>query len=312
VQYGTHMKRLAGLAVVAVLALAGTVAASVRAQDLPPDLAFVSDRDGDQEIYTIRADGRGLRKLTDNRFADTNPAWSPGGDRIAFTSNRHGNEELYVMDADGRNVKRLTRNRVADFAPVWSPDGRRIAFVRRAAAAGGEVFVMNADGSGPARRISPRAVRDHGSYSPDWSGSAGNRIVFSSGALTPENAELYVVRPNGTGLQRLTFTRGDAETLGDDGFPAWSPSGRRIAFTSNRTNDNEIWIMAASGQGQRRLAGLPGRDDTHPTWSHDERRLAFSSRDARGRAAIYLVGLDGKGLRRLTAGDEPDWRRSAG
>jgi Tol biopolymer transport system component len=312
VQQRNRIGRLAGLAVVVVLAGLGALTTGAPAQDVPPELAFVSDRDGDGEIYTIRVDGRGLRKLTDNRFADTNPAWSPDGARIAFTSNRHGNEELYVMDSDGRNVKRLTRNRAADYSPAWSPDGRRIAFVRRAGASGGEVFVISADGTGPARRISPRAVRDHGSYSPDWSGSAGNLIVFSSAALTPENAELYVVRPDGTGLRRLTFTRGDAETLGDDGFPAWSPDGRRIAFTSNRTNDNEIWIMAASGQGQRRLAGLRGRDDLFPTWSQDGRRLAFSSRDGLGRAAVYLVGADGRGLRRLTAGDEPSWRRPAG
>ena len=307
-----HTKLLAGILAVGVLALAGAAAAGVRQAD-PPDIAFVSDRDGDPEIYTIRADGKGLRKLTDNRFGDYNPAWSPDGTRIAFASNRHGNEELYVMDADGRNVKRLTRNAASDLSPAWSPDGRRIAFVRRSAAGGGEIFVMNADGTGTPRRISPRAVRDHGSYSPDWSADAsGERIVFSSGALTPENAELYVVRPNGTGLKRLTFTKGDVETLGDDGFPAWSPDGRRIAFTSNRTQDNEIWVMRADGKGQRRLAGFAGRDDLFPTWSQDGGRLAFSSRDALGKSLIHLVGADGKGLKRLTAGDEPDWRRSAG
>jgi Tol biopolymer transport system component len=70
--------------------------------------------------------------------------------------------------------------------------------------------------------------------------------------------------------------------------------------------------MRADGKGQRRLAGLRGRDDLGPTWSFDERTIAFSSRDARGRSLIYLVGADGKNLRKLTTGDEPDWRRPAG
>jgi len=303
-----HTKRLAGLATVAVLAVAGTAAAGVRAVPVPPDLAFVSERDGDAEIYTIRADGTGLRKLTDNRSGDDTPAWSPDGTRIAFTSNRHGNEELYVMDADGRNGKRLTRHAANDVAPAWSPDGRRIAFTR-ISARGGEVLVMNADGSG-ARRISPSPVRGYGSYSPDWSGAG--LIAFSGSFATPENAEIYVVRPNGSGLKRLTFTKGDAHTLGDDGFPAWSPDGSRIAFTSNRTADGDIWIMRADGRGQRRLVGLRGRDEFGPTWSRDGASLAFTSYDAAQKGLIYLAGADGKGLRKLTAGFDPDWRRSAG
>jgi TolB protein len=309
-----HGKRLAGLAAILVLAFAGTAAAGVSKQQRnvpdPPDIAFVSDRDGDAEIYTIRADGTGLRKLTNNRFGDYAPAWAHDGVRIAFSSNRHGNEEIYVMDADGRNVKRLTRHPANDLSPVWSPDGRRIAFVR-VFEAGAAVMVMNADGTG-VRRVSPLPRRGYGSYSPDWSGATG-LIAFSSSYATPENPEIYVVRPNGTGLKRLTFTRGDAHTLGDDGFPAFSPDGRRIAFTSNRTDDNEIWLMRADGKGQRRLAGLPGRDDTGPTWSGDGQRIAFSSRGGTANTpSIYVVGADGKGLKRLTAGDDPAWRRTAG
>jgi Tol biopolymer transport system component len=302
-----HATRLAGLAVLVVLAFAGTAAAGVARQNAPdpPDLAFV--RSG--EIHTIRADGTGLRRLTSNRFGDYAPAWAPDGRRIAFSSDRHGNEEIYVMDADGRNVKRLTRHPANDLSPVWSPDGRRIAFVRLTGA-GASVMVMNADGSG-VRRLSPLPVRGYGSYSPDWSGAAG-LIAFSGSFATPENAEIYVVRPNGTGLKRLTFTKGDAHTLGDDGSPAFSPDGRRIAFTSNRTGDGEIWIMRSDGKGQRRLTGLRGRDDAAPTWSGDGTRIAFDSYDSAGRSLIYVVGADGKGMRRLVAGHSPAWRRPAG
>jgi TolB protein len=213
------------------------------------------------------------------------------------------------MDADGRGVKRLTRHSANDLTPAWSPDGRRIAFVRLFES-GPVVMVMNADGTG-LRRLSPQARRGYGSYSPDWSGAAG-LIAFSSAYATPENPEIYVVRPNGTGLKRLTFTRGDAEVLGDDGFPAFSPDGRRIAFTSNRSDDNEIWIMGSDGKRQRRLAGLPRRDDVGPTWSGDGKRIAFASQGGGGRSLIYLVRADGKGLKRLVAGDDPDWRRPAG
>jgi Tol biopolymer transport system component len=65
--------------------------------------------------------------------------------------------------------------------------------------------------------------------------------------------------------------------------------------------------MHADGRGQRRLAGLQGRDDDRPTFSPDGRWLAFASQGADGTSAVYVVRADGTGLRRLTAGTAPAW-----
>jgi TolB protein len=307
-----HRARTSYAALAAVwLALAGAAAAGVERGPVaggPAVLAFASDRDGDSELYLIRADGRGLRKLTSNRAGDYGPAWSPDGRRIAFASNRRGDDDVYVIGADGRGLKRLTRHPGHEFSPAWSPDGRWIAFVRLTRA-GATVLVMDADG-GAVTRLSPKPVRGYGSYSPDWSPD-GRLIVFSSSHATPENGELYAARPDGTGLRRLTDTKGGVHVLGDDGTPSFSPDGRRIAFGSNRTNDNELWLMNANGTRQHRLAGVPRADDGDPGWSADGSRLAFTSRTAGG-AWVYVVGADGTGLRRLTAGAEPAWRPEAG
>jgi Tol biopolymer transport system component len=83
-------------------------------------IAFVSERDGNPEIYSMNADGTDVVRLTVNAADEGEPAWSLGGSRIAFNSNRDGNWELYAMNVDGTNVTRLTNNVHIDSAPAWA------------------------------------------------------------------------------------------------------------------------------------------------------------------------------------------------
>ncbi len=71
-------------------------------------IAFMSERDGNPEIYLMDADGSNQTRLTDHPAADWSPSWSPDGKRIAFSSDRAGHHEIYVMNADGTGVLRLT------------------------------------------------------------------------------------------------------------------------------------------------------------------------------------------------------------
>lgn len=68
-------------------------------------IAFISNRDGNTEIYTIESDGSSLLNLTNNEATDYAAQWSPGGQSILFYSNREGNNEIYAMHADGSNVR---------------------------------------------------------------------------------------------------------------------------------------------------------------------------------------------------------------
>ena len=199
--------------------------------DAQAQIVFVSDRNGNNEIYVMDIDGKNSRNLTNNRDKDYSPSWSPDGERIAFSSRRDGNfrnkfgltDEIYVMDVDGGNQRRLTNNRGWDWYPSWSPDGERIAFAsdRRGDFVNFEIYVMDADGGNPRRLTENR----HEDSSPSWSPD-GKRITFNS--RRDGNLEIYVMDANGGNQQRLTNNNRQ-----DDFQPAWYTPAFAVALTGN-------------------------------------------------------------------------------
>ena len=302
------------LAAAALAAAVAAVTAKASAGAEPQLLVIASSRDGDSELFLMRESGQVVARLTRNRFADGSPRWSPDGKRIAFVSNRDGDDEIYVMNADGTGIRQLTRNAVRDETPAWSPDGRRVAFSRERAGDLLELWAMDADGRNARRLVRASRTVNEQAYSPAWSPD-GRTIVFSSNRPGDGNPELYRVRPDGTGLKRLTRTVGDTETLGDDTMPSFSPDGRTVVFTSNRLGRNsELWTMGPDGSGQRRLVARPRTDDWSARWSPDGTRLAFvalSATDPTVAPRIVVARGDGTGPKTLQVGDAVDWRPPA-
>jgi Tol biopolymer transport system component len=198
------------------------------------------------DIFSARADGSDLVRLTDVPGYDAEATVSPDGSKIVFTSDRSGDLEIYSMNLDGSGLRKLTEEPGYDGGPFYSADGSMIVY-RAHHPEGGkelreyrellkeglirpsalEVYVMNANGSGK------RQVTDLGGanfapfFHPD-----GKRIIFSSNHHDPGSREfdLYLVNVDGTGLERITYTPEF------DGFPMFSPDGTRLVFASNRFN----------------------------------------------------------------------------
>lgn len=111
-------------------------------------IAFVSDRDGNDEIYVVYINGADPVRLTDSGSQDKAPTWSPDGSSIAFASNRDGNFEVYAVDADGSSPTNLTRDPSDDVDPCYSPDGTKLVFVSTRSETGElQIFTMSTDGA---------------------------------------------------------------------------------------------------------------------------------------------------------------------
>jgi Tol biopolymer transport system component len=131
-------------------------------------IAFVTDRDGNFEIYVMDANGTNPVNLTSNAADDTAPAWSPDGNRISFTSFRNQNVDIYVMNADGSGQKRLTRKGALDAGPAWSPDGKKIAFTSFRSGGDSEIYVMKARPEGTKNRPKNLTRNDVDDSDADW------------------------------------------------------------------------------------------------------------------------------------------------
>ena len=276
-------------------------------------IAFVSTRDGNSEIYVMDGGGNNQIRLTNHPEVDYQPSWSPDGARIAFVSNRNGgNEQIYVMDSNGKNVKLLTNGILGSY-PAWSPDGQTIAYNGREKDDWVEeehsgIILIAPDGSNRRILAGDIPVADG---EPAWSPDS-QRIAFVSWR-EDWTGDIGVMDADGRNPKRLTHTPNN------EGHPAWSPDGSKIAFTTVLEEDFVLSVMDADGTNQRILTEevLDGRMQLifHPAWSPDGRTIAYHFGQGLD-GGIHLITADGEYLKRL--GDVhkgvdswPDWFAAA-
>lgn len=264
------------------------------------EIAFVSDRGGNREIFVMSADGSGERQATRNGSVNALPGWSPDGKSIFYVSYRSNRRPaLYSVAQGGKKSGRVK----GDLAPkdkvyrgVMSPNGKRLALVMPDDESNMGIYLTDAHGRGLKRITHTRG----NSLSPTWSPD-GKRIAFVSDRTG--SPQLYIMDSNGKNISRLTFTGGY------NSAPSWSPDGRWIVYELRVEGQFDIWLTDPTGKVNVPLI-THRRSDEAPTWSPDSRKIAFSS-NRRGRMDVYVVDLNGENLRRLTQSDgdsiSPTW-----
>ena len=258
------------------------------------DIAYQTGFHAEARIWVMHSDGSDPHRIS----VGSDPAWSPDGKRIAFRAN-FGKDgyDIAVANADGSDQRTLVHDAsivrsLEGGAPAWSPDGQTIAFATNEG-----LFVVPAEG-GELRLLADSAdcLENDPAWSPD-----GGRIVFDAGCTeetSDAQAGLIVINADGTGWHRI---------VGPDGFssfppssPVWSPDGRHIAFDTVQGEGIAGTIYVADADGSNVFALTDG---VGPAWSPDGSRIAFAFQDTRFEtySHIYVIGVDGSGLHRLTS-----------
>lgn len=208
------------------------------------------------DIYTLKADGSGLLRLTYDTALDYAPRFSPDGSEIVFSSTRNypaGAEgtDLYVMNQDGTNVRRITDFGYAEY-PSWSPDGERIAFDGTIGQESG-LFVMGADGSDLTQVA---GVGLYPVFSPD-----STRLVFSY--FDYEDPYFHIATVD------LTSPEHAISNIGAGIEPSYSPDGSKIVYVDPSGALNQ---MGADGQTPTAY-GVNGND---PVFTPDGQSVVYS------------------------------------
>ena len=245
-------------------------------------IAFMSQRDGNGEIYVMNADGTNQLRLTFNSAFDSEPAFSRSGEKIAFTSFRDGNAEIYVMHADGSSQTRITNSPGADFHPTFSSDGSKIAF---ASSRSGHlaIWVMNVDGSSPIELVDGIGGVE-AEFSPD-----GTKIVFSGNGGSGNDKEIWTMNADGTGRHNLSQSIDS-----HDYSPSFSPDGTKVVYFRDPkmgSTEPEIYMMNIDGSNKVNITNNGGGD--HNPSLVLTVLASSSSRSRNNNAEIFVMNVDG-------------------
>lgn len=244
-------------------------------------LVFKSNRDGNDNIYSINLDGSDWQRLTDHKGADLYPEVSPDGKKIAYTSDINGIWQIVIMDWNGQNKRQITHNDFRSAYPSWSYDMKYIYF--EAYLDGDwELYCIKSDGTGQ-RRLT------HNREGHDWHPSGhpfDSKIIFESGM--PGHDDIYIMNHNGSAVSRIFKSHQRRRT------PDLSSDSTKITYTRYFGDNSEVYYADIRDQNEIRIT-YNGDWDGHPMFSPDGKLIVYEEKSGRKYdLIIFNIGTGGK------------------
>lgn len=214
---------------------------------------------------------------------------------IAFTSLERNEWQVYIVNTNSLDKLKITADVRGGYEPNWSPDGTRLVFQYNGLWI---ADIINNEITRIPLSVKSNDLPNEYLVKPSWSPD-GDWIAFLNENGT--QGDIYLIRPDGTELKRLT----DTNDISRDGNLVWSPDGKQLAYSGYRDRNIEIYILNVVDTLQGGITRQQLTDSLAPvrnlvtSWSHDGARLAFSS-DRDGNMEIYLMEPDGSNPVQLT------------
>ncbi len=228
-------------------------------------IAYWAARGGQRDVWTIPARGGEPVAVTRDPHVDWSPKWSPDGKYLYFSSDRGGSMNLWRIAIDEKSGKPggppepiTTPSSYTGMFSI-SRDGRRIAYVQRSLSSNLQKVTLDPSKGVVAGRITPVTQGSRLAVAPDVSPD-GEWLVFGG---IGKRDDIFVLKTDGSGFRQLT----------DDDFkdlvPRWSPGGKRVMFSSNRSGKYELWSIHLDGSGLEQFTRFAGPNVAVPVLSSD-------------------------------------------